>query len=138
MPRNVKLQGVMDGRIVRAMDDGEDFGYIPVQLKVVTAAGASNTVALTIDRAFTVTDVMARNTGGAGSSSDTLQLKNGSTAISDALDMNIADNLIARAASIDDAQHEIAAGGTLNVTATDGGGSDVRAMIVYISGFYHK
>ena len=62
MPRNVKLQGVMDGRIVRAMDDGEDFGYIPVQLKVVTAAGASNTVALTIDRAFTVTDVMARNT----------------------------------------------------------------------------
>ena len=98
MPRNVKLQGVMDGRIVRAMDDGEDFGYIPVQLKVVTAAGATNTVALTMDRAFTVTDVMARNTGGAGTSSDTLQLKNGSTAISDALDMNIADNLIARAA----------------------------------------
>ena len=138
MPRNVKLQGVMDGRIVRAMDDGEDFGYIPVQLKVVTAAGATNTVALTMDRAFTVTDVRERNTGGAGTSSDTLQLKNGSTAISDALDMNIADNLIARAASIDDAQHEIAAGGTLNVTATDGGGSDVRAMIVYISGFYHK
>ena len=138
MPRNVKLQGVMDGRIVRAMVDGEDFGYIPVQLKVVTAAGATNTVALTMDRAFTVTDVMARNTGGAGTSSDTLQLKNGSTAISDALDMNIADNLIARAASIDDAQHQIAAGGTLNVTATDGGGSDVRAMIVYISGFYHK
>ena len=138
MPRNVKLQGVMDGRIVRAMDDGEDFGYIPVQLKVVTAAGATNTVALTMDRAFTVTDVMARNTGGAGTSSDTLQLKNGSTAISDALDINIEDNLIARAAAIDDAQHEIAAGGTLNVTATDGGGSDVRAMIVYISGFYHK
>tara|TARA_R100000329_G_C7599447_1_gene212583 strand:+ start:346 stop:705 length:360 start_codon:yes stop_codon:yes gene_type:complete len=119
------------------MDDGEDFGYIPVQLKVVTAAGASNTVALTLDRAFTVTDVMARNTGGNGSSSDTLQLKNGSNAISDALDMNINDNIIARAASIDDAQHEIAAGGTLNVAAVNAGGG-LKAMIVYISGFYHK
>ena len=117
MPRNVKLKGVMDGRIVKAMDDGEDFGFIPVTLKVLTAAGASNTVALTMERKFTVIDVIARNYGGAGTSSDVLTIKNDTTAITDAMDMNVADNLIVRAASIDDASHELAAGGTLNVAA---------------------
>lgn len=136
MPRNVKLKGVMDGRIVKAMDDGEDFGFIPVTLKVLTAAGASNTVALTMERKFTVIDVIARNYGGAGTSSDVLTIKNASTAITDAMDMNIADNVIARAASIDDASHELAAGGTLNVAASNAGGG-LQTMIVYITGFYH-
>ena len=136
MPRNVKLKGVMDGRIVKAMDDGEDFGFIPVTLKVLTAAGASNTVALTMERKFTVIDVIARNYGGAGTSSDVLTIKNDTTAITDAMDMNVADNLIVRAASIDDASHELAAGGTLNVAASNAGGG-LQTMIVYITGFYH-
>lgn len=137
MPLNRKLQGIMDGRLVRAMDDGEDFGFIPVMLRVNTAAGATNTVALTMERKFTVTDLQAQNIGGNGTGSDTLQLKNGSSAITDALDMNINDNILARAASIDDAQMEIAAGGTLNVVATDGGSDDQMAKIVYITGYYH-
>jgi len=137
VPRNVKLKAVMDGRMVRAMDDGEDFGFIPVTIKVLTAAGATNTVALTMERKFTLIDVNARNFGGAGTSSDVLTIKNASTAITDAMDMNIADNLIARAASIDDAQHEIAAGGTLNVVASNAGGG-LQTMIVYLTGYYHK
>ena len=32
---------------------------------------------------------------------------------------------------------EIAAGGTLKVTATDGGSTDVPALYVYVLGFYH-
>ena len=137
MPRNVKLQAVMDGRLVRAMDDGEDFGFIPVMLRVDTAAGATNTVALTMERKFTVIDCQAQNIGGAGASSDTLQLKNGSNAITDALNMSGADNAIVRAGTIDDAQMELAAGGTLNVVATDDSGSDQPAKIVYIMGYYH-
>ena len=137
MPRNVKLQAVMDGRMVRAMDDGEDFGFIPVVLRVNTAAGADNTVALTMERKFTVTDVQAQNIGGAGASSDTLQVKNGASAISNALDMSGADNVIVRAGTIDDAQMEIAAGGTLNVVATDDSGDNQPAKIVYITGYYH-
>ena len=138
MPQNRKLQAVMDGRLVRAMDDGEDFGFIPVMLRVNTAAGTTNTVALTMERAFTVIDCQAQNIGGAGASSDTLQLKNGSSAITDALDMSGADNAIVRAATIDDAQMELAAGGTLNIVATDATGNNQPAKIVYITGYYHK
>ena len=138
MPRNVKLKAVMDGRMVRAMDDGEDFGFIPVMIRVNTAAGATNSVSLTMERAFTVIDFMAHNIGGNGTSGDKCQLFNGSNAISDQMDLNINDNIYARAASIDDAQMELAAGGTLKVTATDGGGSDLKAMICYVTGYYHK
>ena len=136
MPLNRKLQGIMDGRLVKAMDDGEDFGFIPVTLKVLTAAGATNTVALTMERKFTLIDVNARNFGGDGTSSDALTIKNGSSAITDAIAMTGADNIIARAGSIDDAQHEIAAGGTLNVVASNGSGG-LQTMIVYLTGYYH-
>ena len=138
MPKNRKLQDIMDGRLVRAMDDGEDFGFIPVMIRVNTAAGATNSVELTMERAFTVIDFMAHNIGGAGGSGDKCQLFNASNAISDQMDLNIADNVYARAASIDDARMEVAAGGTLKVTATDGSGSDLRAMICYVTGYYHQ
>tara|TARA_R110000744_G_scaffold167120_1_gene284457 strand:+ start:212 stop:628 length:417 start_codon:yes stop_codon:yes gene_type:complete len=136
MPLNRKLQGIMDGRLVKAMDDGEDFGFIPVVLRVNTAAGADNTVSLTMERKFTLIDVQAKNIGGAGPANDTLTIKNGSNAVTDVMDMEGAENLIIRALSIDDAHHEIAAGSTLNVIALDATGGDQRAKIVYITGYY--
>ena len=136
MPLNRKLQGIMDGRLVKAMDDGEDFGFIPVVLRVNTAAGADNTVSLTMERKFTLIDVQAKNIGGAGPANDTLTIKNGSNAVTDVMDMEGAENLIIRALSIDDAHHEIAAGSTLNVIALDHTGGDQRAKIVYITGYY--
>ena len=136
MPLNRKLQGIMDGRLVKAMDDGEDFGFIPVVLRVNTAAGADNTVSLTMERKFTLIDVQAKNIGGPGPANDTLTIKNGSNAVTDVMDMEGAENLIIRALSIDDAHHEIAAGSTLNVIALDHTGGDQRAKIVYITGYY--
>ena len=136
MPLNRKLQGIMDGRLVKAMDDGEDFGFIPVVLRVNTAAGADNTVSLTMERKFTLIDVQAKNIGGAGPANDTLTIKNGSNAVTDVMDMEGAENLIIRALNIDDAHHEIAAGSTLNVIALDHTGGDQRAKIVYITGYY--
>ena len=50
MPKNRKLQDIMDGRLVRAMDDGEDFGFIPVVLRVDTAGGATATTSLTMEQ----------------------------------------------------------------------------------------
>ena len=32
----------MDGRLVKAMDDGENFGFIPVVLRIDTATGGTN------------------------------------------------------------------------------------------------
>jgi len=136
MPLNRKLQGIMDGRLVKAMDDGENFGFIPVVLRVDTAAGADNTVSLTMERKFTLIDVQAKNIGGAGPANDTLTIKNGSNAVTDVMDMEGAENLIIRALSIDDAHHEISAGSTLNVIALDATGGDQRAKIVYITGYY--
>ena len=136
MPLNRKLQGIMDGRLVKAMDDGENFGFIPVVLRVDTAAGADNTVSLTMERKFTLIDVQAKNIGGAGPANDTLTIKNGSNAVTDVMDMEGAENLIIRALSIDDAHHEIAVGSTLNVIALDATGGDQRAKIVYITGYY--
>ena len=136
MPRNVKLQGVMDGRLVRAMDDGEDFGFIPVMLRVDTATGGTNSVSLTMERKFTVIDAHAVLKG-AGTTSDAYQIFNGSNAISDAVSIAAAgDRDIVRIGEIDDAQMEIAAGGTLKVTST-GGNTDNPALAVYIMGYYH-
>ena len=136
MPRNVKLKGVMDGRIVRAMDDGEDFGFIPVMMRIDTATGGTNSVSLTMESKFTVIDAHAVLKA-AGTTSDTYQVFNGSNAISDAVDISAAaDTDIVRIGKINDANMEIAAGGTLKVTST-GGNTDNPALSVYVLGYYH-
>ena len=118
------------------MDDGEDFGFIPVMLRVDTATGGTNSVSLTMERKFTVIDAHAVLKG-AGTTSDAYQIFNGSNAISDAVSIAAAgDRDIVRIGEIDDAQMEIAAGGTLKVTST-GGNTDNPALAVYIMGYYH-
>ena len=66
--------------------------------------------------AFTVIDVWCVATGGAGGAGDTALLDDGTTAITDAIDMNVADKIIARAATIDDATASIALNGSMDVT----------------------
>ena len=126
----------MDGRIVRAMDDGEDFGFIPVMMRIDTATGGTNSVSLTMERKFTVIDAHAVLKA-AGTTSDAYQVFNGSNAISDAVDISsAADTDIVRIGKINDANMEIAAGGTLKVTST-GGNTDNPALSVYVLGYYH-
>jgi hypothetical protein len=57
---------------------------------------------------------------GAGVSTTTLQVKNGTNAITDAMAASGSDKALVRAASLDDAAWEIAAGGTLRVTSATG------------------
>lgn len=72
-----------------------------------------------------VVDVIVRKDGaGAG---NTYQVKNGATAISDAI-AGAVDKTITRAGTIDTAQNVIAAGGTLRLTATRAAG--VRNALV--------
>jgi hypothetical protein len=86
----------------------------------------------TVPEKVRVLDAWAVHTA-AGETSDTLQLKNGSNAITDALDWGGGDKAIVRAAEIDDAYHEIAKGGTLRVTTVDSdAGDDVGAGVVYV------
>jgi len=70
---------------------------------------------------------------GAGVASTTLQVKNGANAITDAMAASGSDQALVRAATIDDAYHEIAAGGTLRVTSASG--ATQPAATVYVLGF---
>ena len=72
-------------------------------------------------------------TGGAGEASDTLTLKNGSTAITDAMDWSGADTVVVRAGQIDDAADELAIDDVLTaVPSDDDSGDDLGAGILYV------
>lgn len=90
--------------------------YTPVVFQIDVADTAAD-YDLTVPYKVKVLDVYAMKTTANGGSGDTVTLKNGSTAISNAMSLNINDQLLARATSINDAQQVVAAGGTLRVTA---------------------
>lgn len=76
-------------------------------------------------------DAWLIKTTGAGGGAGSVTVKKGASAITDAMSINIADNLIARALSIDDAFHEITRGGTLRLTRTRGASTN-EACNVYL------
>lgn len=104
----------------------------PVIHRIDVSDAATGNVDTTLTYKTRVTDVVVVKTGGNGSEGNTIQVSNGSSAITDAIDAGINDTLIARAGAINDANHEIAAGGTLRVTRTKSGGN--AACIVYVHG----
>jgi len=124
---------VLDGQHCAVYaNDGAPPG-IPVVFAVAVAGGAAGNEDIVVAEKVRVIDCWAQHTGGAGEANDTIQLKNGANAITDAMAWSGADNVIVRAASLDDAQTTIAAGGTLRVTTTDDdAGNDVGAGIVYV------
>jgi hypothetical protein len=98
----------------------------------ITAAEAGN-FSFTAPYKLRVLDCWALHEGGAGEASDTVQLKNGATAITDAIDWSGADKVLVRAGEIDDAQRDVADGGTLVVTTVDADtGDDVGLGTVYV------
>jgi hypothetical protein len=94
----------------------------------IDAAALTGDVDVVLTHKTRVIDVwcVASAAGGAG---DTITVKNAGNAITDAIDLNVADKVVKRAGTIDDAFHEIAAGGTLRVS----GASAVNA-VVYVLG----
>ena len=102
-------------------------GMIPVIMRIPITA-LTGDVDVVIENKMRVVDAWVINTA-AGGAGDTAQVKNGATAITDAMDMNKADQVITRAGTIDDAQWDIAAGGTLRVTGASG-----ATGVVFVSG----
>jgi len=111
-----------------------DFG-LPFRLMLTIPAGTTGDVDFTTPAGvkIRVTDVHLEKTTAAGGGAGTIQVKNGASVISNAMSIDIADTTIARATTIDDAAHEIAAGGTLRVTRTRTASTD-ESCIVYVSG----
>jgi hypothetical protein len=108
-------------------------GSIPVVHRITVPAGTTGDVDVVLTHKTFVTDVMLIKTTAAGGGAGTITVKNGATAITDAMSIDIADKTIARALTIDDAQNAIAAAGTLRVTRTRSASSD-ESCVVIVSG----
>lgn len=120
-----------DGSAVKVAAESNVIGAIPVIHAIPIAAGALGNTDITLTHKTRVIDAWLVLKG-AGVSTTTLQVKNGTNAITNAMAASGSDTALVRAANIDDANHEIAAGGTLRVTSATG--ATQPDAIVYVSG----
>ncbi|MFZ5856776.1 MAG: capsid cement protein [Chloroflexota bacterium] len=124
---------IIEGTKIEKSANADTTPCVPTLHRIDIAGGAAGNTDVVLDIKERVIDAWAVHTGGAGEANDTIQVFNGANAITDAMAWSGADKAIVRAASIDDANHEIAAAGTLRVTTTDDdAGGDVGAGIVYV------
>lgn len=120
----------LTGAHMGTVADDNVIGGIPVVHRIDIADGAGDTD-VTLTHKTRVIDAWAVKTAANGGAGDTVQVKNSATAITDALDLNVSDTAIVRAGTISDASHEIAAAGTLRVTAAN---ATNNACTVYVLG----
>lgn len=123
----------LTGRAVANAANANAIGAIPVLHRIDVPAGATGDVDTVLTHKTRVCEAWLVKTTGAGGGAGTIQVKNGATAITDAMSINIADTTIARALTIDDAAHEIAAAGTLRITRTRSASTN-EACTVYVLG----
>ena len=88
---------------------------------IADAATADYDIVLT--EKVEVLEVIVQKRGSAGGAANTVQLKKGATAVSDAISINIADATAARQTTIDDAQSTYAIGATLRLAVVKAGGN---------------
>lgn len=111
--------GTLDGTIAKNVaGSNTEAGLLIVHYVLADQAGGADKD-VTVTHKVRVLDVIVVNKA-AGGAGDTITVKNGATAITDAIDTNKADKTVTRAGTIDDAAHEIAAAGTLRVSKADG------------------
>ena len=113
------LNAILDGTYAKVIADDNVIGGTPVVHVVQMAAGALADNDITLTHKTRVIDAWLI-LGGAGVATTTLQVKNAANAITDAMAASGSDKDLVRAAVIDEAYHEIAAGGTLRVTSATG------------------
>jgi hypothetical protein len=103
---------------------------------IADTAGTDNAdESLTLEHKTRILDAWVVKTDAAqgNNAASVVTVKDGSNSITDDIDIqNAGDKSIKRAGEIDDAYHEIAAGGTLQVVVTKGNASDNIACEVYV------
>lgn len=123
----------LTGTVAANVADANVIGGIPVvhRVDLADAAGDTDVVLTHKTRIIDVTVVKA---GGAGQAGNTVKLVNVASGndITDDIALTGADQTVARAGTIDDAEHEIAAGGTLRFTVAKAGAN--AAGIAYVHG----
>jgi hypothetical protein len=114
------------GGNVAVIADAPVIGGLPVLFPVL-ATTLTGDVDITSTHKIRVVDVwcVATAAGGAG---DTIIVKNGATAITNAIDLNVSDKVIVRAGTIDDAAADVAAAGTIRVSGASGVNAQVYIL----------
>jgi len=121
-----------DGRLVANLADDAVIGGIPVITVVAIADGATADKDIVLTHKTEIIDVIIMKTAGAGGASDTITVKNTATAVTNAMDINVADKTVVRAGTIDDASNVIAAGGTLRITKTKVSAANVACKVTIV------
>ena len=123
----------LTGQKAAVLADAAVIGGLPVLHRIDVAAGATGNVDVTLTYKTRVCEVWLVKRSAAGGGAGTIQVLNSANAITDAMSINVADQVVVRAATIDDAYHEIAAAGTLRVTRTRTASTD-ETCTVYVLG----
>ena len=118
-----------DGTIVKVAAEDAVIGAIPVVFVIAIAAGALAAKDVVTTHKIRVIDAYVVLTG-AGVVNTVLVVGNGANAITNTMAVSGADTAVVRAATIDDANWEIAAGGSLRVTTTVGASQPACKVIV--------
>lgn len=125
------FQQQLDGRNMVSGADNNAEGTPLLVFEVDSAAATTTNVTLT--NGVRVIDARGAKNG-AGGGGETVQVLNAGNAITNAHDANVADNAAVRLTggtdTVDDAQHEIAGGGTLRVTTVGAGTSAVDIFVL--------
>jgi hypothetical protein len=125
------VPAALDGTVAKVVADVNVIGGIPVTFRI-TAAALTGDIDVVMTHKIRVIDAYCINTA-AGGAADTIIVKNGATAITDAMDINKADKVITRAGTIDDAAYEIAAAGTLRVSGASGATCEVVVNAIRVA-----
>ena len=128
---------ILEGSVVADVADVNVIGGLPVLHRIDIADAASSNVEVTLTHKTRVIDAWVVKTSADGhATEDTIVVGSGASAITDAMAIGANnDKSVTRAATIDDANHEIAAAGKLRVTWVKGaGGGNNVACIVYVLG----
>lgn len=115
--------GAASGGSVAVVSDNQATPGIPVVFEFVIGDAATGDIDIVVGRKVRVKDITCIKRNGAGAA-NTMQVKKGATAISDAIACAV-DNAVTHAATIDDAGgvNVLDAGDTLRVTATRAAGT---------------
>lgn len=119
---------LVGGESLRPHADGSPVPGVPAVFSVVIA-DASGDTDVVVSGAWRVINVTVLKTATAGGASDTITVKKGASAITEAIDINVADKKHVMATDIDDANATFASGDTLKVTAAK---STNVASVVYV------
>lgn len=110
--------------------DDRTVGGVEVVHVIDIVDGVTADKDITLTHKTEVLSVEVIKKAGAGGAGDLITVKNAATAITDAMDINVADKAVVRASTIDDAASVISAGGTLRVTKTKVAVANVACRVI--------